>query len=61
LIDIACVSLDLGVEISDPTLGSTHPRRELVFLNQSIGEAVDQPLQSVLQLEPLNFEKLDIV
>jgi hypothetical protein len=41
LIDIACVSLDLGVEISDPALGSTQPRCELVFLNQSIGKAVD--------------------
>ena len=61
LIDIASVSLDLGVEISDPTLGSTHPRCELVFLNQSIGKAVDQPLQSVLQLEPLGLEKRDIV
>jgi len=48
LIDIACVSLDLGIEISDPTLGSVHPRRELVFVNQPLSEAVDQSLQCVL-------------
>jgi hypothetical protein len=47
-IDIAGVRLDLDIEISDSTLGPPHPRRELVFVNQPLGEAIDRPLQRVL-------------
>ncbi|MGA8341593.1 MAG: hypothetical protein WB781_06610 [Candidatus Sulfotelmatobacter sp.] len=47
-IDIAGIRLDPDIEISDSTLGPPHPRRELVFVNQPLGEAIDQPLQRVL-------------
>ncbi len=54
-IDIACVILYLCVELSDAALGSSHPRCELIFFNQTFCETVDQPLQRVSQLEPRRY------
>ncbi len=41
LIDVAGVSLNLGVKLCDAALGSCHPRCELVLFNQPLGETVD--------------------
>ena len=48
LIDIACTRSNFGIKISDSSLGPSHPRRELVFVNQTSGEAIDQPFHSML-------------
>ena len=48
LFDVAGVSLHLGIEVSDAPLGSSHPRCELILVNQAVGEAVDEALQRVL-------------
>jgi hypothetical protein len=59
LIDIPCVILYLCVELDNAALGSSHPRCELIFFNQTFRETVDQPLQGVLQLEALGLQGLD--
>ncbi|HXW91981.1 MAG TPA: hypothetical protein VEK33_15645 [Terriglobales bacterium] len=57
LIEIPCIRFNSGIEISDSALGPSHPRRKLVFLNPTFGEAVDQIVEqgailgSVLVLE----------
>jgi hypothetical protein len=43
----------LAIEIRDSSFCPSHPRRELVFFNQPVGEAVDQLLQRMLQLGSL--------
>jgi hypothetical protein len=39
LIDTACIRFKLAIEISDSSFCPSHPRRELVFFNQTFGEA----------------------
>ena len=41
LIDVAGVSLYLGVKLCDAALGSCHPRCELILFNQALGETID--------------------
>jgi hypothetical protein len=59
LIGVASIILYLGVELSNAALGSSHPRCELIFFNQTFGKTVDQPFQRVLQLEALGLQGLD--
>jgi hypothetical protein len=47
------IPFKLAIEIRDSSFCPSHPRRELVFFNQTFGEAVDQPLQRMLQLGSL--------
>jgi hypothetical protein len=47
-IDIACVILYFCLELSNAPFGPSHPRCELIFLNQTLRESVDLPLQRVL-------------
>ena len=61
LVDVAGVSLYLGVKIGDAPLGSSHPRSELIFFNQAFGEAVDQALQRVLLFETPGFQSLCVL
>lgn len=57
---LARISIDSAIEISNSTLRPRRPRRELVLVNQSLSEAVYQPLQYVLQLGTLCSESLDV-
>jgi len=41
LIDVAGVSLYLGIKLCDAALGSCHPRCELILFNQALGETID--------------------
>src|SRR5260370_24642290 len=59
--NLAWVILYFCVELGNAALGWSHSRCELIFFNQTLREAVDQALQSVLKLETLGFKSLDIV
>ena len=61
LIDVSGVSLYLSIKLSDAVFGSCHPRCELVFFNQALGEAVDESLKRVLLFETQDFESLRIL
>jgi len=55
VIGIGWVRTDFGVELSDAALGSSHPRRELLLVNQTLGKAVHDALQPMLQLTALDY------
>ena len=50
---IGSLGTDLRIDVSYTSLRSVHARRELVFINHTFGETVDQAFHSELQFPKL--------
>jgi len=61
LVNVARVSLYLGVKLSNLALGSSDPRSELILFDQALGETVNETLQRVLLFETPGFESLRVL
>jgi hypothetical protein len=49
--------LDLSLQSDNPLFGALNPRRELLFLNQTLPIAIDKPPDCLVHLADLRLQK----